>query len=372
MKVMLLCCLLLLAPADTKIEPTKPPYPEAEDLVAALDLSAWDGFFSTLEDSEPWQLPSLLVRELAEGETSGGTRTLAWLKRLALAGLSRARALLLLSLAAGVLSALCAVLLESGARAAQQVLSMGLSAAVLAGLVPLVRRGMGCMAGIAALGERTVPLMSAALLLLASPQGAAAMGTAGELLLHTCLRWMADILLPLAIGAGVLRTADAMGNSVLSGVSRLLAALVRWSIRVICLGYMLIAALLGGSAAAMDSLLLRTGRVAAGSIPLVGSVMSDSLGTAVACLGLVKGALGWTGMLLSLVQTAGPALALLLQGFSLRAASALLQPLEQQQMGSVLASLGEMLTQLGALIFASGAMLCVAVGGAAGCLGGGA
>ena len=103
----------------------------------------------------------------------------------------------------------------------------------------------------------------------------------------------------------------------------------------------------------------------------MGSLLSDSLGATVACLGLVKGALGRTGMLLVAVQVAGPAGALLVHGFGLRAASAMLMPLEQREMGTLLSALGEMLTILGALILAAGAMLCVAVGGASGCLGGG-
>ena len=221
------------------------------------------------------------------------------------------------------------------------------------------------------LADVTVPLMTGALLLLGSPQGAALMGTLGELLVHTCLRWMEGGLVPLVLSAGVLRAADLTGDSVLASFSRLLFAVARWGVRAVSLGYSLLAALMGASAAGMDSLLLRTGRVAAGSLPLVGSMVSDSLSAAAACLGLVKGALGRTGMLLALWQAAGPALALLLHGFGLRGAAALLLPLDQREMGTMLATLGEMMTVLGALILAAGAMLGVSIGGAAGCFGGG-
>ena len=197
------------------------------------------------------------------------------------------------------------------------------------------------------------------------------MGTMGELLLTVCLRWMQGTLAPLALSAGVLRAADFMGDSVLSIISRLLFALCRWGVRILCFGYMVVAGLLGAGAAQMDTLLLRSGKVAAGSLPLVGSIVSDSLGTAAACLGLVKGALGRTGMLLVVIQVASPVGALLLYGFGLRATASLLVPLEQREMGTMLAALGEMLTVLGAVISAAGAMLCVAVGGAAGLLGGG-
>ena len=368
MRALLLCCLLLF-PVAPEVQPTAPPSAEIEDLLSAVDLSGWDRFFASLADTESWQRPSRLVNRLAQGEAPGD-QLFSWLKVQAGKGLPQAKALLLITLAMGVLSALCAVLLEEGAEQARRVLSIGLCVALLLYLLPSIRQGIRCMEGLAALGEGTVPLMTTALLLLGSPQGAAAMGTAGELLLFSCFRWMRSFLLPLMISAGMLRAADLAGNSVLSGVSRLSSAVARWGVRLICFGYMLFAALLGGSASAMDTLLLRTGRVAAGSVPLVGSLLSDSMGTAVACLSLVKGTLGWTGMLLVLIQTAGPAAALLLQGFVLRASSALLQPLEQPEMGSLLSALGEMVTGMGALILGAGAMLCMAVGGAAGCLGG--
>ncbi len=129
---------------------------------------------------------------------------------------------------------------------------------------------------------------------------------------------------------------------------------------------------MGTAAAGMDSLLLRTGRAAAGSLPMVGSLVSDSLGAMAACLGLVKGALGRTGMLLVALQVTAPAAELFLHGVGFRLVSALLGPLEQREMGSMLGALSEMLTMLGALILAAGAMISVAVGGAAGCMGGGA
>ena len=177
--------------------------------------------------------------------------------------------------------------------------------------------------------------------------------------------------MPLALSAGVLRAADCMGDSVLTAISRLLFGLVRWGVRAICLGYSLITAFLGAGAGDMDSLLLRTGKAAAGSLPLVGSLLSDSLGATVACLGLVKGAMGRTGMLLVAVQVIGPVGALLVHGFGLKATASLLSTLEQREMGTMLSSMGDMLTVLGAIILAAGAMLCTAVVGAAGLLGGG-
>ena len=369
MRALLLCGLLLFAPADAGPAATLPPT-ETEDLLEAIDLTAWDDFFLRLAGTESWQRPSALVREMAAGEEDPA-RLLAWLKEKGLGGLSGAAGLCLVALVTGVLGALLETALDGPALPARQVLRAGLAAFLLVRLLPLIRRGLACLQGVIRLADGTVPLMTGALLLLGSPQGAAVMGTLGELLLQVCLHWMEGWLAPLALSAGVLRAADLMGESVLSSVSRILFTLVRWGVRIVCLGYMVMAGLMGTGAASMDTLLLRSGRVAAGSLPLVGSIVSDSLGAASACLGLVKGALGRTGMLLVAVQMAGPVAELLLHGFGLRAAASLLGPLEQKEMGSLLSALGEMLTVLGALILAAGAMLCVAVGGTAGILGGG-
>ena len=368
MRALLLCGLLLLSPAD--MGPAATPPADAEEYLDAMDLTAWDDYFSRLEGVEPWQRPSVLAREIAAGEADPG-RLLAWLKAEGLGGLSHAAALCLAALVTGVLGALLETILDGPSLPARRVLASGLAALLLVRLLPLIREGLRCLRGILALSEVTVPLMTGVLLLLGSPQGSAAMGTLGELLLYTCLRWMEGSLAPLALSAGVLRAADLAGDSVLTAISRLLFALARWGVRVICLGYSLVAALMGAGAAGMDSLLLRTGRAAAGSLPMVGSMVSDSLGAAVACLGLVKGALGRTGLVLVTARIAAPVTALFLHGFGFKTASALLAPLEQREMSTLLHALGEMLVLLGALDLAAGAMLSVTVAGAAGCLGGG-
>ena len=369
MTTLLLCGMLILSSVNAAPVTTPPPT-ETEELLDAVDLSAWDRFFLGVEGTEGWQRPSVLVREITEG-AGDPSRLLSWLKMRGLAGLPGAVSLCLAALVTGVLGALLETLLDSPVLPTRRVLSIGLAALFLLQLLPLIRRGLTCLRGLVALADVSVPLMTGALVLLGSPQGASAMGTVGELLIHTCLHWMEGCLAPIALSAGVLRSADCMGESVLSAISRLLFTLAHWGVRAICLGYTVIAALVGTSAAGMDSLLLRTGRAAAGSLPLVGSIVSDSLGTAIACLAIVKRALGRVGMLLVTVQAAGPAAELLLYGFGLRASSALLTSLEQREMGNMLLALGEMLTTLGALILAAGAMLCVTVGGASGCLGGG-
>ena len=372
MTILLVCGLLLFSSAEGPAA-TLPPT-ETSDFLDAIDLSAWDDFFSRLEETEPWQRPSELVRAFAEGEDDPA-KLIAWLKARGRAGLTGTASLLLLALVTGVLAALFETLLDTPSVPARRVLSVGLAALLLLRLLPLIQRGLTCLRGILALAEVTVPLMTGALLLLGSPQGAALMGTLGELLVGICLRWVEGGLAPLALSAGVLRAADLTGDRseerrVLTSFSKLLFTVSRWGVRIISAGYSILAALMGAGAAGMDSLLLRTGRMAAGSLPLVGSLVSDSLGATAVCLSLVKGALGRTWMLLILWQAAGPALALLLQGFGLRAASSLLLPLEQREMATMLSALGEMLTILGALILAAGAMLGVSVGGAAGCFGG--
>ncbi len=369
MTMLLLCGLLLLSPVDHSPVATPPPT-EIEDLLNAVDLSAWDDYFSQMEGTEAWQRPSSLAREIADGATDPD-RLLSWLKTRGMGGLANAAALCLVSLVIGVLGALLETLLGGTALPARRALSVALAALLLLRLFPLIRRGLACLDGVITLTEVTIPLVTGALLLLGSPQSASVLGVLGEVLIHTCLRWMQVSLVPLALSAGVLRAADLTGDSMLTAISRLIYTVVRWGVRAICLGYAIVAALMGAGAAGMDSLLLRTGRVAAGSLPLVGSIVSDSLGAAAACLGVVKGALGRIGVLLVTAQVAGPASTLLLHGFGFRAASALMTPLEQREMSSLLTALGDMLTTLGAVILASGAMLCVAVSGAFGCLGGG-
>ena len=367
----LMLCFLLTFTAAPGPDPTLPPAEEVGDILSYVDVSAWDEFFDQMEETEPWLRPSLLLGRLGTGEAEEGNALLLWLQGKALGGAVGALTLFWVALGTGVLSTLCSVLLGEGAVPANRVMAAGLGALLLMRLLPGVRRGLRCLAGLAELSEVSAPLVTAALLLLGSPRSAALMATLGEGLLHTFLTWMQGILCPLVLSAGVLRAVDIGGESVLSGLSKCLFSGARWGVRALGLGYMAVTALLIPGGAAADSLLLRTGRVAAGSLPLVGSMVSDSLGTAAACLSVVKGALGRTGVLLTVAQAAGPAVELLLSGFSLRAAGAMLQPLEQREMGSLLSALGETATLLGALVCAAGAMLSVSLGGVTGSFGGG-
>ena len=245
MRALLLCGLLLLSPLDGPAA-TLPPT-DTGDVLDGVDLAAWDEFFSRLEGTEPWQRPSALVRSLAEGEEDP-SRLIVWLQEKGRAGLPGAASLFLIALVTGVLAALFETLLDAPSVPARRVLSVGLAALLLLQLVPLIRRGLACLRGILALADVTVPLMTGALLLLGSPQGAALMGTLGELLVHTCLRWMEGGLVPLVLSAGVLRAADLTGDSVLASFSRLLFAVARWGVRAVSLGYSLLAALMGASA----------------------------------------------------------------------------------------------------------------------------
>ena len=77
MTILLVCGLLLFSPAEGPAA-TLPPT-ETSDFLDAIDLSAWDDFFSRLEETEPWQRPSELVRAFAEGEDDPA-QLIAWLK----------------------------------------------------------------------------------------------------------------------------------------------------------------------------------------------------------------------------------------------------------------------------------------------------
>lgn len=351
---------------------TPPPEvpPEAEDLLSLLDISPWERFFAGLQGMEAWQSPTRLIHALLEGELSGEQLLLS-LRSRCTAGIQGAWGLFLLALMVGALGAVCSLLFEEGQGVLGRLLSFSLGAVLLGRLLPLIEECLTALNRMQTLTEISVPLVSGILLLLGSPRSAGLLGALGEGMLVQILGLFRHWVVPLVAAGGVLRAVDAAGGSIVSGLADLAFLVARWLMRLSATGYLLLVALLGSGALMQDGLLLKMGRAAAGSLPMVGLILSDSLGAAVGCLRLVKGALGWTGVLLILWQVAAPGAALLLHGFALRAAAAFLLPLQQRDMGTLLLSVGEMLTSLGAVLFASAALTAVSLGALSGCWGGG-
>jgi len=108
--------------------------------------------------------------------------------------------------------------------------------------------------------------------------------------------------------------------------------------------------------------LIKTSKLAAGSLPLVGALVSDSLDTAYGCILLVRQGIGLTGIALALAWLARPVLLIAVNILVLRGASALSLPLAGGRTNLVFARLADMLSLMLSAIAATAALFVVTIG----------
>ena len=108
-------------------------------------------------------------------------------------------------------------------------------------------------------------------------------------------------------------------------------------------------------------MILRTAKYAAGSVPIVGGVVSDSVETVFQCVLFVKSMLGIGGAVVILLICAKPILTVFLTRCALRIASAVTEPLSGKPYADLLRGLGDMLHILLLIEATAAAMALVAI-----------
>lgn len=340
---------------------------EIQELWGILDFSQWDAFFlrhrELLPEGVP--LPSEFVLSLAQGEGISwelGQVALGSLKEAALGSLK----LFVLVLGGSLLMGLFTQKEGRVSRMASGVMRLSLWGLVLMGILASVQEGIECLQTLSDVYGVTLGVSLPALILLGSPSTATALSTAGEVLLGSILALMQKGLVPLALCTGALGALDTGDKGVLYGLSQLGDSLCRGGLRLISLGYMVVSVLVNRGAATADGVLLRTGKVAAGALPALGGLVSDSMEAVAACVGAVKGGIGTGAVLLLGMVILTPALTLLLQSLALKSAGVFGAALGVGEVSPVCASLQKMLSLLASFLVAGAAMGAVCLHAALG------
>ena len=90
-------------------------------------------------------------------------------------------------------------------------------------------------------------------------------------------------------------------------------------------------------------MLMKTTKIAAGSIPAVGSLLAESVDTVYQCMRFVKNALGLTGCIALLSVAINPVLSIFAARSGFRAAALLSEPLSGKPYAELLRSMGDTL-----------------------------
>ncbi len=339
-------------------------------ILAEVDLSEWDAYFRREDgQSAGLLLPTELVSALVY-EGGAGTETDAALR--AVYALTKDT----LPQAAALLAALCGLALLTGMTEQMLPSPDGIRSVAMLSL----RAVTGCLAllavwrqvaacrdaltSIATLSEVLLPVLLGLLTMFGQTFGATALRSGLALLSGAVTKGLYGLVFPLAVMGGVTGVIDTLSDRREEGVSGLFFGACRVIIGVCTTGYVLLTSVQGMVASAQDGLLLRTGKLAAGSLPVLGGLVGGSLDTVFSLLSVVRNAVGLTGIVLVALWLLRPALQLALFLLALHAAAFVCAPLGAGKLAQGVRALSRMLGILLSALVAAAAMLGVALGAA--------
>ncbi|MBQ5991263.1 MAG: hypothetical protein IJL62_01805 [Clostridia bacterium] len=354
MKRTVITILLLLTPMILCAE-TDEVQDGIDALLETIDLKEWDAWFRR-NDGDDALLPSELLKQLAETQSSVTemrpdrllSRMLPSLKT------SMAKATLLLGLA--VLGASVRGVSEASpvAQTAQTAFRICAAAAVLILVLAEIRSAVRSVSDTEHTAELLLPAIVGFLSLGGMENTALLLPASFTLLSDVVLKLTETCVVPMSIVGGVLLALDAGGTGRLGSIGKLLQRAAKWILGTACSFYLIVTAVRSVAAGSADGLLMKTTKFAAGSIPSIGSLLSESVDTAFRCMHFVRNALGLTGCVVLLSLALKPVLSIALTRGCLRAASLLSEPLAGKPYADLLRGVGDtlhilMLSELAAL-----------------------
>ena len=148
----------------------------------------------------------------------------------------------------------------------------------------------------------------------------------------------------------------------LTKLRALLKSVANWSLGICFTVFIGVMAVQGFGAAALDGVTLRTAKYAIDNfVPIVGGMFSDTMDTLIACSLLVKNALGATGLVLLAGACIIPMIRILTVSIMFRFCSALLEPVADEGVVSLLSDFAGVLTMLFTVLLSVAAMFFLLV-----------
>ncbi len=327
----LLFILLLLLPSLTLSEEREPPE-ELSAILSALDLSEWDRW-AERNDPELGFVPSdFLQTALLSGSAEPSAETLygrirSTVMRHAAAALRK----LMLYLGIGVLFSLfSAIRPDSGFQPPETVLRLLSGCFVMSMSLPVLSETRSLLITIGTDAEYLLPPLLGFFALFDFSASGALLRPGMLLLNDGMIALVIKLVFPLAVIGGVLHAADCFSDRRLGSLGQFCHRAAKWLLGAGTSLYLAVAALRGTVAVQSDTLLFRTTKLAAGSLPFVGGIVSGSMDTLLQCVMSVRAALGLTGIVLIGGVMLRPLLRLITERIALQLCAALIAPLGVQ------------------------------------------
>lgn len=297
-------------------------------ILTEIDLSEWDAWFRAENGDSSFVPSEFLTSAVLEGNTALGEEewTDTW-KRMAMEGARTAVWHFVLYLGVGVFSAIAGGLRQGALDDTIEQMTTTIGGCIAMGMfLPLLEEARKMMQAAQEGFSVLFPVLMGILLLFGMQNGAAVMEPVSAVLSGAVLNCMRGIVFPLCVAGGIFAAWNGIGGGRTDGYGRLFLKAAKWVIGVVSSLYLTATAIKSSVAIHTDTLLLKTTKLATGSLPFVGGLVSDSVDTAYRCILLVKNAVGVTGILLLVFVILRPILHLVLERFALKLASALCTP----------------------------------------------
>lgn len=223
--------------------------------------------------------------------------------------------------------------------------ALGMTGVLLTDLSGMMSLCRDTLAEISALSAGMLPVMAAAVSMTGAPAAAAALQGVTMFSFDLLVRFVEGVLLP-AVGVyiALITINAAVGSGLLGQLANFVKWLVTGSMKLtltLFIAYLTLSGIIGGSA---DAFAVKTAKFAvAGSVPVVGGIISDAAESMLAGAVLIRSTVGITGMLAVAAICLLPFLRVGCNYLVFQAGSAVIAPVCGPTLAGLVAGLGDSL-----------------------------
>ncbi len=345
MRKAILVTILALMPAVFLQAEQPEPQEEIRWILNELDLAEWDRWFAAQDPYIEFVPSDFLIRSVTNG--TAASQPLFSVDSVWKYGLSafseQSKTLVILIGFAVLAAAVSGFQIGVFSEIPQSVLRLLGGSLVLGIFLPKLQSCAETLRVFRSASEAMLPFLLGIFTMFDLSAGGAELNTGIGILCEGMIRLAADVVFPLAVIGCVLQILDCFGEERAASVGAFCHRFARWTLRVGASLYLLVAAVRGSIANHTDSLLFRSAKLAAGALPQLGNLASDSVDTIWRCMLSIRSMLGVTGILMLGSLTAGPLIRLAVQVVILRLSGAVAGMLGVHAYGRTLESAASMM-----------------------------
>ena len=262
-----------------------------------------------------------------------------------------------------LLCALLAGINERTKRVSEFIAIICISTSLLQSTDTLINFGTQTVAQIGEYGKLLIPVMTAAMAAQGGVTSSAALYTGTSIFSTVLSTAISNLLVPLLyIFLGLCIASNAISENILTKLRDFTKWLITWSLKIILYvftGYISITGVVTGSADA--SMIKATKLTITGSVPVVGSILSDASETILVSAGMMKNAAGVYGVLAIVALWIGPFLKIGIQYILLKITAALCNVFAAQKTTSLIQDFSTALGFILAMISTLSLLLTIAL-----------